>query len=104
MSKTKLERKVAELEDWIAKFEAGNGDKLVFNNMNFLISQLKNIGDRLGNVEQSHRQLESVLQQNAQTVNDFVEDNELQDSWQTYLKELQEDAEASKEGQEQEDK
>ena len=26
--KKKLERKVAELEDWIAQFEAGNGDKL----------------------------------------------------------------------------
>ena len=28
----KLERKVAELEDWVAQFEAGTEDKLVFNN------------------------------------------------------------------------
>ena len=99
----KLERKVAELEDWIAQFEAGNGDKLVFNNMNFLISQLKNIGDRLTGVEQSHRQLEGVLQQNAQTVNDFIEDQDLQQPWEVFLKEMQEDANAAKEGQEQED-
>ena len=99
----KLERKVAELEDWIAQFEAGNGDKVVFTNMNFLIGQLKNLGDRLTGTEQSHRQLESVLQQNAQTVNDFIEDNELQESWQAYLKELQEDVDASEEGQEQKD-
>ena len=103
MTKTKLERKVAELEDWIAQFEAGNDDKMVFTNMNFLITQLKNMGDRLTNVEQSHRQLESVLQQNAQTVNDFIEEEDLQQPWEVFLKELQEDANASEEGQEQED-
>ena len=99
----KLERKVAELEDWIAQFEAGNGDKLVFNNMNFLISQLKGIGDRLQAVESSHRRVEEVLQQNGQLVQDFVSDNELEGQWQTYLKEVQEDANAAKEGQEKED-
>jgi|TARA_R100000049_G_C1916058_1_gene62318 hypothetical protein len=99
----KLERKVAELEDWIAQFEAGNGDKLVFNNMNFLISQLKGIGDRLQAVETSHRKVEEVLQQNGQLVQDFISDNELEEQWQTYLKEVQEDANAAKEGQEEED-
>ena len=99
----KLERKVAELEDWIAQFEAGNGDKLIFNNLNFLISQLKGIGDRLQATENSHRQLEGALQQNAQVVNDFVTDNELDEQWQTHLKEVQEDANAAEEGQEQKD-
>jgi len=98
----KLERKVAELEDWIAQFEAGNGDKLIFNNMNFLISQLKNIGDRLAGVEQSHRQLEGALQQNARTVNDFIEEQDLQQPWEVFLKEMQEDAaNAAEEGQKQ---
>jgi hypothetical protein len=32
----KLEGKVAELEEWVAQFEAGTEDKLIFNNMNFL--------------------------------------------------------------------
>jgi len=100
----KLERKVAELEDWIAQFEAGNGDKLVFNNMNFLIGQLKGIGDRLQAVETSHRKVEEVLQQNGQLVQNFISDNELEEQWQTYLKEVQEDANAAKEGQEEEDK
>jgi exonuclease VII small subunit len=99
----KLERKVAELEDWIAQFEAGTDDKNVFDNMNFLINQLKNLGDRLTQVEQSHRQLESALQQNAQTVSDFISENELEESWQEYLAGLQEDADASEKGQEQED-
>ena len=75
----KLERKVEELESWIAQFEAGNDDKLVFTNMNFLITQLKTLGDRLGNVEQSHRQVEGVIQQNAQVVNDFISEQELEE-------------------------
>ena len=99
----KLERKVEELESWIAQFEAGNDDKLVFTNMNFLITQLKTLGDRLGNVEQSHRQVEGVIQQNAQIVNDFISEQELEEAWQEYIVGLQEDANASEEGQEQED-
>jgi hypothetical protein len=99
----KLEGKVAELEEWVAQFEAGTEDKLIFNNMNFLISQLKNIGDRLQNVENSHRQLEGVLQQNAQTVNDFIGEQELEESWQEYLAGLQEDVDAVEEGEKQED-
>jgi ethanolamine utilization protein EutA (predicted chaperonin) len=99
----KLERKVAELEEWIAQFEAGTDDKNVFDNLNFMISQCKNLGDRLQQVEKSHRQLDSALQHNAQIVNDFISEQELDETWQEYLAGLQEDADASKEGQEQED-
>ena len=99
----KLERKVAELEDWIARFEASDDEKLGSSNLNFMVSQCKNLGDRLAQVEQSHRQLEGALQQNMQVVNDFISEKELDESWQEYLAGLQEDADASEEGQEQED-
>ena len=99
----KLERKVAELEDWIAQFEAGTDDKNVFDNLNFMITQCKNLGDRIAQIEQSHRQLESALQQNAQTVNDFISEQEIEESWQEYLAGLQEDANATEEGKKQED-
>ena len=99
----KLERKVAELEDWIAQFEAGTDDKNVFDNLNFMITQCKNLGDRITQIEQSHRQLESALQQNAQTVNDFISEQEIEESWQEYLAGLQEDANATEEGKKQED-
>jgi Mg2+ and Co2+ transporter CorA len=99
----KLERKVAELEDWIARFEASDDEKLESSNLNFMVSQCKNLGDRLAQVEQSHRQLEGALQQNMQVVNDFISEQELDESWKEYLAGLQEDADASEEGQEQED-
>ena len=77
---------------------------LVFSNINFLVNQLKNMGDRLQAVEQSHIQLEQALQQNAKTVQDFIGDNELEEKWNKYLEDLQEDAnDATEEGKEQED-
>tara|TARA_R110000824_G_scaffold359799_3_gene547411 strand:- start:189 stop:500 length:312 start_codon:yes stop_codon:yes gene_type:complete len=99
----KLERKVAELEDWIAQFEASNDDKNVFDNLNFMISQCKNLGDRLTQVEQSHRQLETALQQNSKVVQDFISEQEIEDDWQEYLAGLQEDLDAVEEGKDPKD-
>ena len=99
----KLEGKVAVLEDWVAQFEAGTDDKNVLDNINFLIGQLKLLGDRLKATEDSHRQMEAAMQQNNKVVMDFIEDQDVQQPWEVYLKELQEDADASEEGQESED-
>ena len=101
---TKVEKKVKDIEAWIADFEESSNEKLVFSNINFLVNQLKNMGDRLQAVEQSHIQLEQALQQNAKTVQDFIGDNELEEKWNKYLEDLQEDANAAtEEGKEQED-
>tara|TARA_R100000008_G_scaffold85420_1_gene75294 strand:- start:4115 stop:4426 length:312 start_codon:yes stop_codon:yes gene_type:complete len=101
---TKVEKKVKDIEAWIADFEESSNEKLVFSNINFLVNQLKNMGDRLQAVEQSHIQLEQALQQNAKTVQDFIGDNELEKKWNKYLEDLQEDAnDATEEGKEQED-
>ena len=99
----KLEGKVAILEDWVAQFEAGNDDKNVLDNIQFLIGQLKLLSKRLSDTENSHRQLEAAMQQNNKVVMDFIEDQDIQQPWEVYLKELQEDADASEEGQEAED-
>ena len=101
---TKVEKKVKDIEAWIADFEESSNEKLVFGNINFLVNQLKNIGDRLQAVEQSHIQLEQALQANAETVKNFIGDNELEEKWTKYLEDLQEDAnDATEEGKEQED-
>tara|TARA_R100000995_G_scaffold63454_2_gene32821 strand:+ start:1951 stop:2262 length:312 start_codon:yes stop_codon:yes gene_type:complete len=99
----KLEGKVAVLEDWVAQFEAGNDDKNVLDNINFLIAQLKALGDRLKATEDSHRQLEAAMQQNNKVVMDFIDEQDIQQPWEVYLKELAEDMNASEEGQEAED-
>ena len=99
----KLEGKVAVLEDWVAQFEAGNDDKNVLDNINFLIEQLKGLGDRLKATEDSHRQLEAAMQQNNKVVMDFIEEQECGEDWQTYLQGLQEDIDATEEGEDSED-
>ena len=101
---TKVEKKVKDIEAWIADFEESSNEKLVFSNINFLVNQLKNMGDRLQAVEQSHIQLEQALQQNAKTVQDFIGDNELEEKWNKYLEDLQEDAnDATEEGKDTKD-
>ena len=101
---TKVEKKVKDIEAWIADFEESSNEKLVFSNINFLVNQLKNMCDRLQAEEQSPIQLEQALQQNAKTVQDFIGDNELEEKWNKYLEDLQEDAnDATEEGKEQED-
>ena len=99
----KLERKVAELEDWIARFEASNDSKLESSNLNFMVSQCKNLGDRLTQVEQSHIQLQNAIEANNKVFADFVGDNELEDKWQKFLEDLQEDADATEEGKDTKD-
>ena len=71
--------------------------------MNFLISQLKAMGDRLTQTEQSHLQLEQAIASNNNVVSTFIEDNELEEKWEEHLKALQEDLDATQEGEESED-
>ena len=61
---TKVEDRIEELEKWIAGFQEGNDESLVFSNMNFLVAQLKAIGDRLKQVEQSHIGLQNAIEAN----------------------------------------
>tara|TARA_R100000353_G_scaffold3711_1_gene5764 strand:+ start:297 stop:608 length:312 start_codon:yes stop_codon:yes gene_type:complete len=100
---TKVEDRIESVEKWIANFQEGNEESLVFSNMNFLVAQLKAMGDRLTQVEQSHIQLQNAIEANNKVFGDFVGDNELEDKWQKFLKDLQEDANATEEGEDTED-
>lgn len=100
---TKVEDRIEELEKWIAGFQEGNDESLVFSNMNFLVAQLKAIGDRLKQVEQSHIGLQNAIEANNKVMTDFIGDNELEDKWQKFLEDLQEDANATEEGKETKD-
>lgn len=88
------EGRLTAIEQWITNQPDGNNVELV-NNYNFLIGQLKALGDRLGQVENSHRQLESVLSQNNTALTGFLEEKDLVIDWQSYVNSLE--AEAAKE-------
>ena len=100
---TKVEKRLKDLERWVADFQEGNDESLVFSNMNFLVAQLKAMGDRLTQVEQSHIQLQNAIEANNKVFGDFVGDNELEEKWQKFLEDLQEDADATEEGKDTKD-
>jgi|TARA_R100001530_G_scaffold136366_2_gene116758 hypothetical protein len=101
------EGRLTAIEQWITNQPEGNNVELV-NNYSFLIGQLKALGDRLGQVENSHRQLEGVLQQNNVALTGFLEEKDLVIDWQTYVNSLEAEAveeaeDATEEGKETED-
>ena len=89
----RLEKRMNEVEAWVKDFDAGSGPKQTMDNLNWLVGQTRQLGDRLQGTEQQAMQMQEALQKNAEIVNTFIEDNELTHDWQAYLTKLQEEAE-----------
>ena len=82
-----------DVEAWVKDFNQGQGPAQTMDNLNWLVGQTRQLGDRLAQMEQQAMQMQEALQQNAKIVEDFVEKNELVRDWQGYLAELQKEAE-----------
>ena len=82
-----------DVEAWVKDFNNSQGPKQTMDNLNWLVGQTRQLGDRLSATEQQAMQMQNAMQQNAQIVEKFVEDNELVREWQAYLAELQKEAE-----------
>tara|TARA_Y100001972_G_scaffold54119_1_gene66771 strand:- start:115 stop:372 length:258 start_codon:yes stop_codon:yes gene_type:complete len=63
------------------------------DNLNWLVGQTKQLGERLSMTEQQGLQLQNALEQNAKIVEQFIEEKELVVEWQSYLAELQKEQE-----------
>ena len=63
------------------------------DNLNWLVGQTKQLGERLQGTEQQAMAMQNALEQNAKIVEGFVEKHELVADWQAYLAELQKEAE-----------
>jgi hypothetical protein len=100
-----LEQKVAALENWVGQQEGENGPRGLLENYTFLINQLRGIGDRLRQVEQSHVQLEQALAQNNEALRSFLDEKDLVIDWQDHVAKLTsgEGEDAVEEGKESED-
>jgi len=82
-----------EVESWVKDFNNANGPKQTMDNLNWLVGQTRQLGDRLQATEEQAMQMQNAIQQNAQVVNDFVEKHDMVHDWQGYLTELQKEAE-----------
>jgi hypothetical protein len=89
----RLEKRMNDVETWVKEFNTANGPKQTMDNLNWLVGQTRQLGDRLSSTEQQAMQMQQAIEQNSKIVNDFVEKHELVHDWQGYLAELQKEAE-----------
>ena len=85
----RIEKRLNEVEAWVKDFNAGQGPAQTMDNLNWLVGQTRMLGDRLQGMENQAMEMQNALQQNAEVVNKFVEDNDLVHDWQSYIAELQ---------------
>ena len=89
----RLEKRMNDVESWVKDFNKGSGPAQTMDNLNWLIGQTKQLGERLSMTEQQALQLQNALEQNAKIVEQFIEEKELVVEWQSYLAELQKEQE-----------
>ena len=89
----RLEKRMNDVESWVKEFEKGSGPTQTMDNLNWLVGQTKQLGERLQGTEQQAMAMQNALEQNAKIVEGFVEKHELVHDWQSYLAELQKEAE-----------
>ena len=82
-----------DVEAWVKEFEKGSGPTQTMDNLNWLVGQTRQLGERLNQTEQQAMQMQEALQQNAKIVEEFVDKHELVHDWQAYLAELQKEQE-----------
>tara|TARA_R100001530_G_scaffold53291_1_gene39350 strand:- start:150 stop:521 length:372 start_codon:yes stop_codon:yes gene_type:complete len=89
----RLEKRMNEVESWVKEFNNANGPKQTMDNLNWLVGQTRQLGDRLSGTEQQAMQMQQAIEQNSQIVNDFVEKHDMVHDWQAFITELQKEAE-----------
>ena len=96
----RLEKRMNDVESWVKDFNKGSGPAQTMDNLNWLVGQTKNLGERLSMTEQQALQLQNAFEQNAKIVEQFIEQQELVVEWQSYLAELQKENEDAVQEQE----
>jgi len=89
----RLEKRMNDVEAWVKDFNTSSGPTQTMDNLNWLVGQSKQLGERLQATEQQAMAMQNALEQNAKIVEGFVEQQELVVEWQSYLAELQKEAE-----------
>jgi len=96
----RLEKRMNDVEAWVKDFNKGQGPAQTMDNLNWLVGQTRNLGDRLSGIEQQAMQMQNALEQNAKIVERFVEENDMVGQWQAFLAKLQKEQEDAVQEQE----
>jgi Mg2+ and Co2+ transporter CorA len=89
----RLEKRMNDVEAWVKDFDRSQGPAQTSENLNWLVGQTRQLGERLTQTEQQAMQMQEALQKNAEIVNTFMEDQELVHDWQAYIEKLQKESE-----------
>ena len=89
----RLEKRLANMEQWAKELEKGSGPAQTMENMNWLVGQTRMLGDRLQQAEQAVGEMQGAIQQNNEILQKFLDKNDMIRDWQVFLEELQKEAE-----------
>ena len=89
----RLEKRLANMEQWAKELERGSGPAQTMENMNWLVGQTRMLGDRLQQAEQAVGEMQGAIQQNNEILQGFLDKNDMIRDWQVFLEELQKEAE-----------
>ena len=96
----RLEKRMNEVEAWVKNFNQGSGPAQTLDNLNWLVGQSRQLGERLQAAETQVMEFQNGMQQNAQIVDDFMQKHEMVHDWQAFLAELQKEAQDAVQKQE----
>ena len=89
----RVEKRLENVENWLKQFEQGAGPAQTMENMNWLVGQSRMLGDRLTQADGAVKELQTVLGQNNEILQAFLDKNDMVRDWQLYVEELQKEAE-----------
>ena len=97
----RLEKRLENVEAWLKNFERGTGPAQTMENMNWLLSQCRGLGDGRAQAENIVEELKGALAKNNEILQGFLDEGDLVMDWQGYLarveQEAKEDADAVQE-------
>ena len=92
----RFEKRLENVEAWMKNFERGTGPAAILDNMNWLLTQCRTIGDGRQQAENVINEQTGILQKNNEILNGFLEENDLVMDWQGYLAKLEQEAQEEK--------
>ena len=88
----RLEKRLDNVEAWLKNFEGGTGPAQTMENMNWLLSQCRSMGDGRAQAENIINEQGTILKKNNDVLNGFLEEMDLVMDWQGYLAKLEQES------------
>ena len=89
----RLEKRLENMEKWAKDLERGSGPAQTMENMNWLVSQTRLLGERLQQAEEGAKGASMAMQSNNEILQRFLDKHDMIRDWQVYLEEIQKEVE-----------